>query len=74
VAGRVTFRVNGKKVAGCINKIVSNVNSFTATCSYRPSTRGYITITTSLNPSDASYVGSTNSTERLFVLNRSGIR
>ena len=74
VAGRVTFRVNGKKVAGCINKIVSNVNSFTATCSYRPTTRGYITITTSLTPSDASYIGSTNSTERLFVLNRSGTR
>lgn len=74
VAGKVTFRVNGKKVAGCINKSVSAANSFITTCAYRPSTRGYVTITTSLNPSDSSYIGLTNSTERLFVFNRSGTR
>lgn len=74
VAGKVTFRANGKKVAGCIKKRVSAANSYIATCAYRPSTRGYITITTSLNPSDSSYIGLTNSTERLFVFNRSGTR
>lgn len=74
VAGKVTFRANGKKIGGCINKVVSAANSFITTCAYRPSTRGYVTITTSLNPSDSSYIGLTNSTERLFVSNRSGTR
>ncbi|CAN2173702.1 Cyanobacterial long protein repeat [Candidatus Nanopelagicaceae bacterium] len=74
VAGKVTFKVNGKKLPGCINKIVSAPNSFTATCAYKPSTRGYIIISTTLDPADPSYMGTTTSSERLFVVNRSGSR
>lgn len=74
VAGKVTFKVNGKKLPGCINKSVSALNSFTATCAYKPSTRGYIIISTTLNPTDPSYIGTTTTSERLFVVNRSGSR
>ena len=74
VAGKVTFKVNGKKLPGCINKTVSAPNSFTAICTYRPSTRGYISITTILDPADPSYIGTTTTSERLFVVNRSGFR
>lgn len=74
VAGKVTFKVNGNRLAGCINKAVSAANSYTAICSYRPSTRGYITISTALTPADPNYVGTTTITERLFIFNRSGSR
>ena len=74
VAGKVTFKVNGKRLPGCIKKSVSAPNSYIATCSYRPSTRGYIKISTTLNPTNNSYIGTTTTSERLFVGNRSGTR
>lgn len=74
VAGKVTFKVNGKRLAGCINKSVSSLNSYIATCSYRPSTRGFITISTTLVPTDTSYLGTTTTSARLFVVNRSARR
>jgi hypothetical protein len=74
VAGKVTFKVNGKRVPGCISKSVSNLNSYIATCDYKPSRRGEITITTSLNPTDPSYAGITSSSAKLYVSNRSGTR
>ena len=74
VAGKVTFKVNGKRLPGCIKKSVSTPNSYIATCSYRPSTRGYIKISVTLNPTNNSYIGTTTTSERLFVGNRSGTR
>jgi len=74
VAGKVTFKVNGKVLPGCKNKSVTVGNSFTATCSYRPSTRGYVSVTATLDPTDASYIGTTTTTGRYFVGNRTGNR
>jgi hypothetical protein len=59
---------------GCKNKAVTVGNSFTATCSYRPSTRGYLSVTATLDPTDASYIGTTTATGRYFVGNRTGTR
>jgi hypothetical protein len=56
---------------GCKNKAVI---AGTATCSYRPSTRGYVSITATLVPTDASYIGTTTTTTRYFVGNRTGPR
>jgi hypothetical protein len=74
VTGKVTFRVAGKVLPGCKNRGVNAGNSFTATCSYRPSTRGYVTISVTLNPTDPSYIGTTTTTTRYFVGNRTGPR
>jgi hypothetical protein len=74
VAGKVTFRVNGKAIAGCNQRVVNLANSFVANCSYRPSTRGYVTITATFNPSDRSFLGTTSISNRYFVLNRGGAR
>lgn len=74
VAGKITFKANGKNLPGCISKSVSSLNLYTATCVYRPSTRGSVTITTVFSPTDTSYIGSTNSMEKLMVTNRSGNR
>lgn len=74
VAGKVTFRVNNKILPGCKNKTVNAGNSFTATCSYRPSTRGALTITARLDPNDSYYVGTVSTSDTYFVYNRSGAR
>ena len=73
VAGRITFKANGKNIPGCINKLATTLNSYTVTCSWKPSNRGLITITTTVNPTDSSYNGR-NSSERTFVYSRSGAR
>jgi hypothetical protein len=59
---------------GCKNKAVTVGNAFTAICSYRPSTRGYVSVTATLDPTDASYIGTTTTTGRYFVGNRTGAR
>lgn len=74
VAGKITFKVNGKNLPGCIGRNVTSANSFTVTCIYRPSSRGYIIITSTLTPADTSFSGATTTSERLLVTNRSGTR
>ena len=74
VAGKITFRVAGKILPGCKNKTVNAGNSFTTTCSYRPSTRGALTITATLDPNDSYYVGTLSTSDTYFVYNRTGAR
>jgi hypothetical protein len=71
VAGKVTFMANGKDIPGCISKAVAA--SATVTCSYKPSTRGSVTITVTLNPTSSSYIGATTSSNNV-VANRTGAR
>ena len=74
VAGKVTFRVAGKILPGCKNKIVNAGNSFTTTCSYRPSVRSYVTISATLDPSDSFYVGTVSYSAQYLVTRRVGAR
>jgi hypothetical protein len=74
VAGKITFRVAGKVIPGCKNKIVSAGNSFTTTCSYRPSHHSYVTITATLDPTDSYYVGSVTYSAQYLVTRRTGAR
>jgi hypothetical protein len=53
-AGRVTFFANGKKIANCISIPTVSSGSITATCTYRPSFRGDISITAQFSPTDSS--------------------
>jgi hypothetical protein len=71
VAGRVTFKANGKLIPGCSKKAV--IAGGTASCSYTPSIRGSVTITASFDPTDSSYVGVTTSVNSV-VTGRSGLR
>lgn len=72
VAGRLTFRANNVIIPGCKN-LSANAN-VVRTCSYRPNSRGYITISVTLNPTDSGYSANTTSTARYFVYQRSGQR
>ena len=75
VVGKVTFRVNNKILPGCKNKSTTgSAPNIIATCSYRPSTRGSVTISVTLNPADLSYIGTVKNSDTYFVNNRSGAR
>ena len=74
VAGKVTFRVAGKILPGCKNKTVNAGNSFTTTCSYRPSVRSYVTIGATLDPIDSYYVGTVTYSAQYLVTRRVGAR
>lgn len=48
LASKVTFLANGKRIAGCISLLTNS--SLVATCSWRPSIRGTITLTATVTP------------------------
>jgi hypothetical protein len=74
VAGKITFRVAGKILPGCKNKSVNAGNSFTTTCSYRPSNHSIVTISATLDPNDSYYVGTVTSSAQFLVTRRTGPR
>lgn len=72
VAGKLTFRANKIIIPGCRNlPATANVAK---TCSYRPSTRGYVTITVLLAPTDPGYSVTTATSGPYFVYQRTGTR
>jgi hypothetical protein len=71
VAGKVTFKANGKVIPGCNNKAV--LANATVTCSYLPSTRGAVVISVTLDPTSTSYIGATTSSNTV-VANRTSRR
>lgn len=69
-AGRITFMIDGKRIAGCNNK-VANVGN--VTCSWKPSIQKQSTITARLVPTNSVYNASTSSLS-VRVIKRSGTR
>jgi hypothetical protein len=59
----VTFYNNGKKISGCIN-VLSSAGS--ATCAWKPSTRGFVQLNAQAKPISGSYIE--NTTGKLEVL------
>jgi len=74
VAGTVTFRVAGKVIPGCKNKVVNVSNSFTTICSYRPSIHSYVTIRATLVPTDNNFSEIVTNSAQYLVTGRSGSR
>jgi hypothetical protein len=68
--GKVTFYQQGVVIPGCKNKTAA---STTATCSWKPSRRGKVSVTASLTPTDLGFVPS-NGALNFQVSNRSGAR
>lgn len=69
-AGRITFQANGKNISGCIKlQLTGSASSFSATCVWRPTNRGSISITILLFTSGSSQVSSRNS-RNVIVGNR----
>jgi hypothetical protein len=74
VAGTVTFRVAGKVIPGCKNKVVNVSNSFTTICSSRPSIHSYVTIRATLVPTDNNFSETVTNSAQYLVIGRSGSR
>jgi hypothetical protein len=72
VAGKITFRANGKILPGCKNKVATA--NVAVTCSYKPSTRNSVTITATLNPTNPDFIGTVSVSAQLQVANRTGPR
>jgi hypothetical protein len=74
VAGKITFTSAGKVLPGCKNKAANSANSYTVTCSLRPSTRNTMTISATLDPTNSDYIGTVTSSAQLLVGKRTGPR
>ena len=75
VAARVTFRVNGKVLPGCKNKLATgSSSSFSATCIWRPSNRGTVALTAAATPTGAGISSTTSNPVNIMVDRRSGSR
>jgi hypothetical protein len=75
VASRVTFRANGKVIPGCKNRTASGSGStFTATCSWKPSARGSVTVLATADPVADGISNVTSSPISVGVINRTGKR
>lgn len=75
VAARVTFIVNGKAIPGCKNKLATgSSSSFSATCSWKPSFRGAVSLTATATPTGAGVTGATATPVRIMVAGRTGTR
>ena len=72
IAGRVTFKSNGKSIGGCVGK---STVSLTATCSWKPSVKGPSRLTALIVPTESATNSSAISgTYWINVLPRSGSR
>jgi len=72
VAGKITFRANGKILPGCKNKVATA--NVVVTCSYKPSTRNSVTITATLDPTNPDFIGTVSVSAQFQVGNRTGPR
>jgi len=67
--GRVTLRVNGKRVAGCITRYTTG----NITCLFKPPIKGTFLLSADFLPNSASYLGS-SATTSVSIIARGGIR
>lgn len=75
IAGRTTFLVGGKRIAGCYKIYSSGVApSITASCNWKPTVMGRHKITIQHQPSDNSYSSGTFTSSEIQVVKRVTIR
>ncbi len=71
IAARVSFKVDGKRIPGCISVATASSSPFIATCNWRPSRRGSLALTATATPIDSGYAGSSATPLRVVVSTRS---
>ena len=75
IASRVTFRINSKILPGCKNKLATgSSSSFSATCNWKPSNRGSVSLSATSTPTGAGITGATATPVRIIVEKRTGSR
>jgi hypothetical protein len=73
-SGKVTFKQNGKNIAGCIKIPTITSGSIRATCSWKPSVRNSVKISAQYFASSSAYTGAVSSTKNVWVVGRTGTR
>ena len=72
VAGRIRFYALGKQIPRCLSNATTGTSpNFSATCTWTPLTRGYVTLTAVFTPTDSNYAVANTPESKIFVLNRS---
>ena len=75
VESKVTFRVNGRVIPGCKNKLATGSgSSYSVTCNWRPSNRGQVNLTAAATPTGAGITSATANAVSIRVENRTGSR
>ena len=74
VPGKVTFKHQGKNIVGCIKVPTVTSSTITATCSWKPSVKKYVSLTAVFVPTSAAYATSNAAAIRPLVVARSGTR
>ena len=73
-SARVTFKQGKTIISGCKNKVATGSGSvFTTSCTWKPSQRGYVTLSATATPVAGGNTGSAIPM-RVFVINRAGPR
>jgi hypothetical protein len=71
VAGRVRFYLSGERIPKCFSIATSGSSpNFSATCTWTPPNRGYVTLTATFTPTDSNYLVVNTAENKVFVLNR----
>jgi hypothetical protein len=71
VAGRVTFRLNGRAIKSCKNKLTSGL---TITCAWRPTVHGSAQLSALFNPTSNLYTNVSSPPTAINVVRRTGPR
>lgn len=75
VPSRVSFRLNGKRIAGCNNRLTSGTSpNIIAVCDWRPARRGDLTLNATATPTSAGISSATSNAVSIRVGNRTGTR
>lgn len=67
IAGSVTFKADGKQIAGCRNILSNSGNSYIATCPWKPSIHKAFNFTAVFTPTDTNYISGTTSLNSVHV-------
>lgn len=73
VAGKVTFTIAGKRIAGCLNKVATGTTPISVTCTFKPALTARQKIAAVLVPTLGAYPTTTSTVER-FILKRTTTR
>jgi hypothetical protein len=69
-AGRISFFVDGKRIAGCFNRVVATSSR---TCTWKPAVQKQVTISSRLVPTNSAY-STADESMKVSVVRRTGTR
>jgi hypothetical protein len=74
-ASKITFLANQKRIAGCVSKATTgSVSTFTATCSWKPSIRGTVTLSAAAAALEVGFSGGLSQALNISVIGRTSLR